>query len=600
MAGITLDTARGDLLVVPPTNPSTEVKAELGGRWDKSEEAWRLPPTSLNVLRLAEFYGDEFIESAPEDVRDLATEPWGFKGFSPEERREAKAHPSWEELFNFQRTAVEYLVCNPHAAGLLGLSWGLGKAATTITAADLIQAKRVLVLAPLTLGKAWGAEVDRWSADKPLVKRATAKDPFPEDESWTVANHEIVREVVLRDEDGKILDPDWAKNPRAVKKWIGEGPTEKDKGGKTIPKRRRLYRVRREYLEVEWDLIIVDESVLLKNRKAVKGDILETLRKEGDPFVFELSASPTTKTNSDLWKQLKVLMPRAFSSYWRFAEFFTIVDKEGWGWTIEGNRPDRDPNHYCRDFLHIVSEEEAGLELPEYHESVVDLEATPKQRKALDSMMNDWIVELEDDPKGRVEADNWLSRMTRLQQITSNLGALPKPDGQFYKESSAKGVALADLIRQGDLPTPLLVWTWYVETTDLVEGMLNKSFPELDVVSVSGRLTTKRKDEGLQAFKDGDVDVLVCQMGVGKFGHTFTKTRSIYYHDRTFDSDAYLQSRRRVRRIGLEHNPVLIVPKIKGSADEFIDANLEGKLTSVSKLTKMNLAELLRSVRSEL
>lgn len=592
-----------DLLVSPPSFPSKEVKTELGGRWDGDEQAWRVAPTSLNVLRLIEWYGEGILEGADDDIRALAEEDWGFATFAADELEAAEAHPQWDTLYEFQREGAEYLFCNPHGAGLVGLSWGLGKAATSIVAADLLDAQRVLVLAPLTLAPAWIDEWRTWGVGAASgvreVKRATAADRTPGDSGVTIANHEVIQEVVLRDEDGNVFQPDWVTNARKVKAWIKDGPTKKNANGKTVPVRERIVRVRRDYLSVEWDLIIVDESVMLKNRRAVKAEVLAQLRKAHDPFVWLLSASPKTKYNDDLFRQMSIMYPRAFTSYWRFAEFFTHVDKGGWGWSIEGDRLDRDPQHYLRDLMWIKSEDDAGIDLPEYIESAIEVDATTKQREALDTMLNDWIVELEDeDPNEIVVADNWLSRSTRLQQITSNLGSLPRPSGKgFFPASSAKEELLVELLERGDLRTPLLTWTWFVETTELVAMRLDKA--GLNVEPVVGTDKAADKDSALKAFKAGELDALVLQMGVGKFGHTFTKTRGIYYHDRTFDSDAYVQSRRRVRRIGLEHRPTLIVPKIRESADDLIDANLDGKLRSIARLSNADLADLLRSLRSQ-
>lgn len=595
-----------DMLLKPPRYPSEEVKLELGGRWDKATESWKLAPTSLNVLKLIEWYGEEVLEGVPSEIADLAKEPWGFRGFFTDELAEAQAHPSWSKLYPFQREGVEYMVCNPHGAALCALSWGMGKSAVTSVAADLIEAKRILILAPLTLAPAWKGELERWCSEPRDIKRAQAGDREPGPEV-TIANHEVIQETVVRDENGvvhseyfedEIKGGIYLSNAKAVKQWIEIGPTKENEKGKVVPVRERIVRVRRDYLEMEWDLIVVDESVLLKNRKAVKGDVLGQLRKKHNPMMFLLSGSPTTKFRNDLYPQMKVLYPKAFGAYWRFTEFFCVVDKGGWGWTIEGDRPDHDPHHYLRDLMWVKSQDEALPELPEYIEQHIELEPTATQEKALDQMLNDWIVELDEVPGEKVTAENWLARNTRLQQITSNMGSLPKPSGKgFYPHSSAKEDLLYDLVSGGDIELPLLVWTWYVETTDSITKRLGK-IPGLRVTSVTGRDSSDEKDARIQAYKDGEIDVLVMQTATGKFGHTFTDTRTVFYHDRSFDSDAYVQSLARVRRIGLKHEPALIVPKIKGSADELVQLNLEGKLGAIARMTNADLARLLRSLRA--
>jgi hypothetical protein len=70
----------------------------------------------------------------------------------------------------------------------------------------------------------------------------------------------------------------------------------------------------------------------------------------------------------------------------------------------------------------------------------------------------------------------------------------------------------------------------------------------------------------------------------------------VYYADRSWDADDIVQSLRRVRRIGLTHSPVLIVPRCPGTIDDLVEKILEGKLTSISNVSNADLVELLRSL----
>ena len=121
---------------------------------------------------------------------------------------------------------------------------------------------------------------------------------------------------------------------------------------------------------------------------------------------------------------------------------------------------------------------------------------------------------------------------------------------------------------------------------------------KLKVDMVIGDMDAAVKDLILDDYKAGGTDILVLQMGVGKFGHTLTDTRTVYYHDRHFDSDAYFQSLRRVRRIGLGHRPRLIVPRSLRSFDPIVELNLSGKLQSIAKLGNKDLKEMLQSLGS--
>lgn len=590
-----------ELLVKPPKFPSNEVKETLGGRWDKTRKVWRLPPTSLNVLTLVDWYGHEILAGAHPVVRDLADHEWGFQGFGPANRKleeRAVNHPEWENLYEFQREGVEYLVCNPHRGAILALSPGLGKSPTSIVAADVLGATRILVVAPLTLARNWIAYWDDWASMYRSWSRATKANKDPQTEC-VVTNFETLYEAVYMDEYGDIWEypPNYDKNEKllgeirggaAIKKWINEGPKEEHKKtGKMVPMRKRIVQCRESFARVDWDLIIIDESILLKNRKAVKVDVLEELTAYGKQ-VWLLSGSPTAKFRTDLFPQVKMIMPRGFKSYWRFAEFFCVVDREGWGWSIEGDRPDHDPQRYLKDLLFVRNQKDVLSELPDYLYDPIEIDLNPNQQKAFTALAEDMETQLESGK--RVTAEIKLAQYTRMMQTTSNLVNLDR-----NLRSSAKEDLLMTLIEQGDIEFPLLVWTWWVPTT---QSIYDRLWDEtgLEVDMVVGEMNGDDKEEVLEAYREGDLDVLVLQMGVGKFGHNLQDTRTVFYHDRHFDSDAYLQSLRRVRRIGLEHRPRLIVPRARYSADPLVEMNLAGKLQSVAKVANHDLRELMRSL----
>jgi SNF2 family DNA or RNA helicase len=570
-----------EILVWPPRSPSTEIKEVLGGQLDKARNCWRLPPTSLNVQQLVEWYGTDILDDAPAEVVNLYCAEWGFIP-NKELIQRARRHEAWDDLYSFQRDAVEYMVSNPHRGTLLALEPGLGKTPVAAVVADVLEAYKILIVAPLTLAKNWIKEFEEWSTQFRSWSRATRSEKDPATEC-VVTNYETLFEVHFYDEDGNQVPK---LTPVAGKKWIAEGPKVKDKRtGKMIPARKRKVEVRGTY-DKDWDVIIVDESILLKNRKAIKLDVLEDLTPYAQQ-VWLLSGSPTAKFRTDLWPQVKLIMPRGFKSYWRFAEFFCVIDRNQWGWKIAGDRPDHDPRKYLRDFLFIRSQKEVLPELPDYIYDPIEIDLNPDQSRAFRQMAEDWATELSSGK--RVVAPNVITQMNRLAQITSNLINIDK------KASSAKEDLLMTLIEQDAIKFPLLIWCWWVPTAQSVYDRLYDK-TKLAVDMGVGSMKAEEKDEVLDSYKAGKLDCLVLQMGIGKFGHTLTDTRTVFYHDRHFDSDAYFQSLRRVRRIGLSHRPRLIVPRAPYGADPFIELNLSGKLQSIARLGNRDLVELLTSL----
>ena len=437
-------------------------------------------------------------------------------------------------LFDYQKEAAGRLVAASRSQ-MLVMSPGLGKTAVAVRASDEVvePAEQIVVVAPSSLLDTWAREIRKWSVlnGEVYVVRGKLEHELAARSRWIVVS--------------------WDK---AVNEWQSWG-----KG---------------------WPLWILDESVLMKSHRSKRFMLMRKIR-PGIEKVWLLTGSPTTKYADDLWTQLHMLWPKAYPSYWRFAERYCVLDDNVWSphtKVILGTRRGRDALEDSRDLVHVVNQEDV-LELPEYLFETVDVRLGKKQARAYSSMADNFIAEL--DTGEEVVADNVISQLQKLQQITS-----------WWDGESAKHDALIEL-----LPTfegPHLIWThWRDGAQALTERLFEYGY---SVDHVDGSTTQKARDQILEDFKSEKFNVLVLSIGVGKFGHTFTNAKTVHYIDKTWNADDYFQSLRRVRRIGLKHRPVVVTYRSPGTADELVELNLEGKLPSISRMTKSNLAELLRGL----
>jgi SNF2 family DNA or RNA helicase len=329
-----------------------------------------------------------------------------------------------------------------------------------------------------------------------------------------------------------------------------------------------------------WPLWILDESVLVKSHTSKRFTTLKKLR-GGIDRMWLLSGNPTTRYVDDLWSQLHLIWPAAFQSYWRFAKRFCLIEETPWGDKVVGTRRGRDAIEENDDLVIVVNQEDV-IELPEYLFEVVDVRLGKKQQKAYDTMAADFVAELGSGQE--VVAQNEVSRLGKLQQIVS-----------WWDGASAKHDALIDLLQTFE--GPHLIWThWRDGANALHQTLIDLGF---NVEHVSGTTSKKQRDLYLEAFKRGALDILILSIGVGKFGHTFTNTKTVHYVDKTWAADDYFQSLRRVRRIGLGHRPVVVTYRAPGTVDELVEMNLEGKLGGISRLTRSDLRELLLGLGKE-
>lgn len=486
----------------------------IGAHWDEAANAWTLPATRMNA---------KVVNDLGLGLPDLSV------GLEP--TPVVTVDDDLGALYPFQRETVARLVNAPHGL-LVCLSPGLGKTAVAVKAADLVlpATEQAVVITLASLLRTWEREILKWST-KPgeiYVVRGAIDHEKATAARWIVMS--------------------WDKMSRDPAIW-GKG----------------------------WPLFILDESVLTKSRSSKRFKALQKIRRGVDRF-WLLSGSPTSRYADDLWAQLHLIWPRAFPSYWRFAERYCIVEQTPWAQVITATRAGKDAAADNSDMMIVVNQEDV-LDLPEYLFEAIDVDLVGKQLKAYKDMKKNFIAELENGTE--VVAPNEIAKLMKLQQIAS-----------YWDGQSAKHEALLDLIETYE--KPYLIWTHWREGAEALHWRLG----DVNVSNyiVTGDTSPNDRDRFLEGFKAGAVDALVLSIGVGKFGHTFTNVKTMFYLDKTWNADDYFQSLHRVRRIGLKHRAVVVSVRAPKTTDVLVEANLEGKLGSMARMTKADLATLLKGL----
>lgn len=525
----------GTSLVLKTDVPAPWLK-DLGGKW--TGKVWTFPATTLNAWTLKESTPDLELVGGAKDL----VEGWGFKHQELDLDAIREWSPEYADklasLFPYQRTAVEFLLSSPHGGSLLRIFPGGGKTAVASLAAvlSLTQDAKVLVVAPLTLLRTWEREFLKWTGHVGWLERRHGQDPGT---GWTLTNYDTV--------------------------------------------------VRRPaYQNVKWDLVILDESVLVKNRMTKRFKALQAIRKRGAKF-WLLSGSPTTRFADDLFTQMALLEPSAFRSYWRFTNRYVYVEDGVWGKTLLGTREDRNIRRDLADLMWGVNQDEVLPDLPDFLYDTIEVELSGQQLRMYKMMEREFVLLLESGKE--LSASTKLSQLIRLQQVVSDVGNVD-PDISL----SAKIDVIEDLVNAGALDYPAIVWTHWTTGAENLAQRLSLKGTEVRIGVVNGKLKPEENEQTTEAFRQGDLDILVLSLGVGKYGLTFTNTKTIIYMDRTWDADAFFQSAFRVRRIGLTHRPRHVTLKAVGTVDELIEDNLAGKMATISKVTNEQLAKLMKGL----
>lgn len=561
------------IFYTPTFYPSPELKEWGGVRWDGSKQAWRVPRLTRMARKIMEYDEDAKVSV---DVKNLAAGEWEQRDTQVAQGQvEQFGLPeAYQLLYPFQQQSVIALTTRPYHGKMLILSPGLGKTPTSIIGCDVlarfkeISLPRFLVVAPLSLTFNWMREIETWSENQDSV-RVHGKDGVGT-ATWTVTNPESLFERARATEGAPM---------RAT--------------GQLDP-----------IFDLEWDAIILDESILYKNRKSKRSQIVRSLSSKGDQ-VWELSGAPITHDNSDLWQQLQIAEPDYFPAFWKFANEFCVVQRTTWSQgEIVGSRHGVELRQEYPELLFVRNQEEVFEDLPSVIFQDVELPLSRRQKKAHDDLMAVWFHELETNRDSRIDVTAVIAQLQRLQQVTSNLKNL-ETAGKRWPDESTKADAICDFL-ETDAQYPMLIWSWHRPGAQALLDRIQKKakskkseFYGRRVELVQGKV--KNVDAIIEDFKAGEVDVLILSIGVGKYGHTLANVRDVIYLDRTWDSDAMFQSLHRYagargRIAGFEHNPRVRILRCRGTVDDFVEMNLAGKLPDMAKITGADLLKILRSL----
>lgn len=522
----------GYLVLRAPAGRDPEELRAFGAKRYRGTNKWVMP------LRLAEI---ERMAAAGLEV-DLPKDVWDelqrqdrvtrfYQSAKQAKARSDNPHPRWDELMDHQRVSAGFLASRDRA--LLSLVPGLGKTASAIVTADIQRQMRILVVAPLTLLPTWRREIQQWSTDPShavLGNRA-----WDLSQRWTITNPEK-----LATKQGQ-----------------------------------RLY-------TLEWDLLILDESILYKNARAKRTKNVGKLAEQSNN-VWMLSGAPVAAYADDLFAQLQVLRPDVFTSYTRFRDQWCITRVTPWATEVVGNRDPEGLRYYLRDLMLSRTAEDLPGMLPDTLFEVVNVELNPAQIRLVQDIQSQMAWE---DDEGQVsDITAHIAQLVRLQQAVScprNLGV---------NDNGAKIGALTGLLKDGVAQLPALVWVHFRATGEAVSAALETAGYRTGWIH--GQTTAEQRERALGAFRDGQLNVLIMQIQTGKFGLSLTETNSVVFVDRSFSYDDWTQSIARVRRLSSKGKVVPTYVLHGEVTDNLVDVILNRKLRSVHDLSLSDLREIL-------
>lgn len=541
-----------DTLLYLPAYPGTpQVRALLdnsGWREIKDTEGvLQAYPTLENLNAIVE-YGLSYYPTKK------VTE-WEVKNVSAVSYDFAMANTS--VLFDYQWQAAHFLYGQDRA--MLSLSPGLGKTLTSAYAAGLRDFSNVLVVCPASLLFYWKGELEKWA------------DKLPR-KPYTVIVHR------------EFLTPYWDKLSESDQMWVITNP-------ETITKHLDSF-----YVD-NFDCLIVDESIMYKHRDSNRSKAMKDLARSID-VTWLLTGAPATKYLDDFWHQFHILKPKGYSSYWRFARKYCIIEDNEWGSKVVANRPEAE-KEIKKNFadIYFSRTQDDVANIPDWIMEDIDIPMNPPQDKAYDTLRKELYIQLDSvDLNEKITVKNHLSLMIRSVQVASN----PLLVGGV--NSAGKWDALPELMEI--YPGPFIVWCNFIKTGELIRDNLAHQKVKwaftadgtLRVALANGSTKMEDRNSMVNAFQNGELDVIILNNQVGKFGFTLTKARTAIFVERMYD-DSYFQCLHRNRRIGTTISPNIlnlrsVTQDGRKSIDHLIHSTLDYRVGMIKSVTAGDLKKV--------
>ena len=332
------------------------------------------------------------------------------------------------------------------------------------------------------------------------------------------------------------------------------------------------------------NMMIIDESTTIKNRKALRTKNIVALR-ERALYRRILTGSPITKSPMDLFSQCDFLKDRAlgFNSYFAFQARYAQVQRRTMGHRsfqqIVGYQRLEELTNKLDQFSNRVLKEEC-LDLPDkvYVKRVVPL--TNEQTNVYNQMK---LLALAQMDSGELATTaSVLTQIMRLQQICC--GFLQPDEGDMREIKSNRLDELINLSEE--VQGKAIIWATYTHDIQRIADALRGRFGPEAVATYYGGTPQEERQEIVQRFQNRSdpLRFFVGQPKTGGYGITLTAANTVIYYSNSYDLEIRLQSEDRAHRIGQANKVTYIDLVAPNTIDEKILTALRAKIDIASQV----------------
>jgi SNF2 family DNA or RNA helicase len=522
------------------------------GRWDRRRNVWRYPATpAVARAMLDAIYGvvDEasvlwtVTDTLDPDIRALASRHAVAPRIRDCHESALDSPLSTDDMPPYDHQRRGYNMIREQAATMLAFDMGTGKSKVIVDTINTLTTtmRRVLIVCPCSVMAVWRNEfrkhavvpvkltvLDSGQSTKKRHEQAKRRD--------REAFYERIPHVVVVNYEATRYDP--------LRSWLDSVP---------------------------WSMTVCDESHRIKSPGGRDSRFLARIGRRSERRVC-LTGTPMAHSPMDVYGQYRFLDPGIFgSSFARFRDRYATMggylNKE-----VVGYRNEDELHERFYSIGYRVMKDEV-LDLPEVVHETIPVTLCPEARRVYTDLERFLVAQT---AAGEVTASNGLSKLLRLQQVTSGLAATADADGVTIIDS-AKRDTLADLLRDIPINEPVVVFCRFRHDIEQACAAAQQA----------GRGSFRLlggTNESADWQSDTRGSVLATQIQAGGVGMDFTRARYCVYYSLGFSLGDYVQSEARIHRQGQTRRCEYFHLLAENTVDERVYSSLRQKTNVIESV----------------
>lgn len=328
-----------------------------------------------------------------------------------------------------------------------------------------------------------------------------------------------------------------------------------------------------------FDSLIVDESSYFKHHSSQRSKALLKISEHFERRAL-LTATPTSRSITDIWHQMRVLDggQRLGRSFFQFRGAVCKAIQRG-AFTEWTDKPEA--RSAVADLLHdITIRHQFHVVMPDVPgntEHYVNFKPSTKLLREYEQLKEQALLLLED---GEIDAVNAAVLRNKLLQLAS--GAVYGVHGAVHVLDQQRTELIADLIYER--AHSVVFYNWDHQREQLVKELTRR---KIEFVEITRHTKDSDRAGIVRRYQDGEYQAILMHPQTGAHGLTLTRGTATIWCSPTDRADLLVQGKHRVVRGGQTKETENIMVCALGTLERAVYDKTEGKRTAMEELMEM-------------